>query len=165
MDFSQLANQRKEKITKEIHTELGKESDVFMATVWATMKFKDQPLPVLPGWIVQDYKKAVLNTPPEKLQVHSIQHHLINKAKLKDLCFGQVGIIVSIFAFCNPSSYCGDDFDMYIEKRRELDKLMMIIKDMNDEKDDRLREKLKFRFGMYDQKTWMPFNGNVRMLK
>lgn len=166
MDFSELAKKRQDEATQKIDAELTAEHNALMTTRWADVKHDDPILP-LPEWILDDYKKAVLDTPPEKMQVLSDQHFKIAHTPADLWCFGQVGIVVSIFAFCRPYSFCTvadkegvidhvASFDLYVSKRRTLDALMMQHHDIMQQKNESLSRSKQFRMSLFDQNTWMP---------
>lgn len=59
----------------------------------------------------------------------------------------------SVFNNAVPSCFM-DDYDLYIDMRKELDKIMFTWNDMHQKKQEELLESKKFMLSMYNQTTW-----------
>lgn len=152
-NFNDLKGERQSKAQQEINDELGKQMDDYMVTKWNKIEYEKKPMAELPIWFMKDFKSVILNTKPNDIQILSHQLFLIGQTEVKDLAFGQIGIMFSVFNFALPTAFV-KNFDEYIEKRKELDKIMMMHNDLYQKKNDELLNSKKFMLSLYDQTNW-----------
>ena len=60
----------------------------------------------------------------------------------------------SVFNNAPPSCFM-DDYDLYVEIRKELDKIMFTWNDLHKQKQQELLDSKKFMLSMYNQTTWV----------
>lgn len=152
-NFEDFKNQRQTKAQQEIQNELGKKMDAYLASKWSEVEYEGKPMADLPEWFMADFKKVILNTAPVTNEILSHQLFAIGQSKPKDLAFGQIGLMFSVFNFALPACF-ENDYDAYVEKRKELDKIMLVFNHLHKAKEQELLETKKFMLSMYDQSDW-----------
>ena len=151
--MQQTSAERHQQVQEEINIELGKKMDSFMNKKWSEIEYEGNPTPALPEWFKDFFKQVILNTTPSSNEILAIQLFAIGKTNQEDLLFGNVGLMFSVFNNAKPSCFM-DDYDLYIEVRKEIDKIMFMWNDLHKAKQKDLLESKKFMLSMYNQTTW-----------
>lgn len=159
-NFDDFKNQRQTKAQQEIQEALGKQMDAYMATKWYEIEYEKKPMAALPEWFIPAFKKVIMNTAPTTNEILSHQLFAIGKTKPEDLVFGQIGLMFSVFNFANPSCFV-NDYDEYVEMRKELDKIMFTFNFLHKSKEQELLQSKQFMLSMYDQKDWTKKKGLI----
>lgn len=149
----QSSSERHQQIQQEVGEELGKKMDEYMNTKWSDIKYEGKPVPPLPEWFKTFFKQVILNTTPASNQIMAHQLKFISLTEQEDLLFGSIGLMFSVFNNANPSCFM-DDYDLYVEIRIEIDKIMFMWNDLHKAKESELLESKKFMLSMYNQTTW-----------
>ena len=147
------SQERHQQAQQEVHTELGKRMDEYMNKKWSELEYGGNPMPPLPVWFKDFFKKVILNIIPASNEILAHQLFAIGQTKEEDLLFGNVGLMFSVFNNAAPSCFT-DDYDLYIEIRKELDKIMFTWNDLHQKKQEELLESKKFMLSVYNQTTW-----------
>lgn len=147
------SSERHQQVEQEIHQDLGKKMDDYMNEKWSELIYEKKPMPGLPIWFKDFFKQVILNTTPGSNEILAHQLFSISKTNLEDLMFGQVGLMFSVFNNAAPSCFM-DDYDLYVEIRKELDKIMFTFNDLHIQKKNELLESKKFMLSLYNQTTW-----------
>lgn len=125
-----------------------------MNTKWSEIKYDGKPTAPLPVWFKDFFKKVILNTTPSSNEILAHQLFTVGQTQEEDLLFGNIGLMFSVFNNAPPSCFM-DDYDLYVEIRKELDKIMFTWNDLHKQKQEELLESKKFMLSMYNQTTWV----------
>lgn len=128
-------DEREKKAKSEIESAINKAIQELQDTKWEDICMNEDSK-VLPKWLISSFQDAIMQIEPEKVEILPIFIFGISKRKPNEVTFGEIPIILNVFAKSKPSCFCSS-IKVYEEKRRILDRISLSYKhvELNKEKE------------------------------